>query len=136
MNIPLPSPISQFYSKNDRVVYLSHNELTMILIFKYWKYMVTFVCDIFKGWYSYMLCVLIFKPILLCLFKYEKNTLTLTTKILWTGQTLLPWRSRELNNGCVFVWRWHRCWWHRQRRHFAKLNRSLRLINQINQLWC
>ncbi len=30
--IPFPSLISQFYSKNEKVVYLSHNDLTMILI--------------------------------------------------------------------------------------------------------
>ncbi len=30
--IPLPSPIGQFKSKKERVVHLSHNELTKILI--------------------------------------------------------------------------------------------------------
>ncbi len=30
--IPLPSPLSQIYNKNERIDYLSHNELIMILI--------------------------------------------------------------------------------------------------------
>ncbi len=38
----------------------------------------------------------------------------------------MKWR---LYNGPESVWRWWQC------RHFAKLNRSLRLINEIDRLW-